>query len=617
MEEYRDLQEKFVANHTGTSVLEISVVLSVPVVSVFLRRALLLAFHIHAQTSFGQPSFWKIFMIDFPCLVLPTLLSATTHSESLYFLFFSVLMVAIGSIVWKCYRIPNLTWKYAKTRVKDFPTIELDDRFQFISNFKAYTLIGTVISILAVDFTVFPRRFCKTETYGTGLMDAGVGLFVVSNAVVSPEARNKMIQGQNRFYQVYKSILSSLPLLVLGLARVITTKGVNYQEHATEYGTHWNFFFTLAAVKGIDGQGGRHGILDSNREGIISNVGYFIMYLFGVEIGRLVFNKERKIVSDYMNLLAVLVVSAASLFTVLPYLTQIEPISRRFTNVPYVIWMVYWNMFTADGFLFVNRFDLPLSQKFTKQKRKRMAEGFTSVPEMELQKSLNVFYTSYGHLTRSKVLPEVVETAYAVLQKIQETSEMFKGEVVKVGSSASKVSTMLDDESDVLFPISIEGLIEATKDPEFVKFKLMKRCVKIWEICSDNEYLSPSKFSDKFYDLIKDCLEKMNPDGKIELEGKGTVAATLNCCHEKFDFSVDLVPAVRCKPWSTHPYWIQDKTRHWPPRELLATIIERGTELVSKSSRDGGNNWRLSFSHAETELVTSATSVFPIFALVI
>lgn len=242
-----------------------------------------------------------------------------------------------------------------------------------------------------------------------------------------------------------------------------------------------------------------------------------------------------------------------------------------------------------------------------------MAEGFTSVPEMELQKSLNVFYTSYGHLTRSKVLPEVVETAYAVLQKIQETSELFKGEVVKVGSSASKVSAMFDDESDVLFPISIEGLIEATKDPEFVKFKLMKRCVKIWEICSDNEYLSPSKFSDKFYDLIKDCLEKMNPDGKIELEGKGTVAATLNCCHEKFDFSVDLVPAVRCKPWSTHPYWIQDKTRHWPPRELLATIIERGTELVSKSSRDGGNNWRLSFSHTETELVTSAASVFPIF----
>ena len=58
MEDYRDLQEQFVANHTGTSVLEVSVVLSVSVVSVFLRRALLFAFHFHAQTSFGQSSVW-------------------------------------------------------------------------------------------------------------------------------------------------------------------------------------------------------------------------------------------------------------------------------------------------------------------------------------------------------------------------------------------------------------------------------------------------------------------------------------------------------------------------------------------------------------------------------
>lgn len=58
-----------------------------------------------------------------------------------------------------------------------------------VSVFRASIFIITSICILAVDFPVFPRRFAKTETYGYGLMDLGVGLFVVANAVTSREAR--------------------------------------------------------------------------------------------------------------------------------------------------------------------------------------------------------------------------------------------------------------------------------------------------------------------------------------------------------------------------------------------------------------------------------------------
>ncbi|KDO38297.1 hypothetical protein CISIN_1g0428392mg, partial [Citrus sinensis] len=73
-------------------------------------------------------------------------------------------------------------------------------------------------------------------------MDLGVGSFVFANAIVSRQARN--IQSMN-----WKSALKSTgPLILLGFGRIVSTTGVDYQVHVGEYGVHWNFFFTLAAV---------------------------------------------------------------------------------------------------------------------------------------------------------------------------------------------------------------------------------------------------------------------------------------------------------------------------------------------------------------------------------
>lgn len=83
--------------------------------------------------------------------------------------------------------------------------VPLSGRLSFITNFRAMVNLATAICILAVDFTVFPRRFCKAETFGKGLMDAGVASFVLSNSIVVPEARGKLAVARSVFTRYYRT----------------------------------------------------------------------------------------------------------------------------------------------------------------------------------------------------------------------------------------------------------------------------------------------------------------------------------------------------------------------------------------------------------------------------
>lgn len=84
----------------------------------------------------------------------------------------------------------------------------MEGRLPFITNFRVLNNIGVAVGILAVDFVVFPRRFAKTETFGTGIMDGGVGAYVLMNAIVSPEARGqyqRLVYNLTLYYQVIYS----------------------------------------------------------------------------------------------------------------------------------------------------------------------------------------------------------------------------------------------------------------------------------------------------------------------------------------------------------------------------------------------------------------------------
>ncbi|KAJ7953442.1 GPI-anchored wall transfer protein [Quillaja saponaria] len=217
---------------------------------------------------------------------------------------------------------------------------EPDTLRAYISSYRVVVMIITFLCILAVDFRIFPRRYAKTETYGTSLMDLGVGSFVVANSLVSRQARN--VSTRN-----WKSAFRSIsPLLILGFIRFATTRGVDYQVHVGEYGVHWNFFFTLAAVSiltslinvppqyfgllGLVVLVGYH----QNKEGLFSIFGYWGMYLLGVHLGNnLFFGRCRRngwartrvwILSLLFWLIAVLLDR------------HVERVSRRTCNIAYV-----------------------------------------------------------------------------------------------------------------------------------------------------------------------------------------------------------------------------------------------------------------------------------------
>ncbi|KAL5104965.1 GPI-anchored wall transfer protein 1 [Taenia crassiceps] len=115
---------------------------------------------------------------------------------------------------------------------------------------RTFVLVYTCICIYAVDLPVFPRRFAKTEMTGVSLMDTGVGLIAIivglSNVTFLDACRRRPLPCFALLKIVTKAIL---PCFAVGFLRTVVVKALGYPEHVTEYGVHWNFFFTLACIR--------------------------------------------------------------------------------------------------------------------------------------------------------------------------------------------------------------------------------------------------------------------------------------------------------------------------------------------------------------------------------
>lgn len=269
----------------------------------------------------------------------------------------------------------------------------------------------TCAAILAVDFKVFPRRFGKVENWGTSVMDMGVGSFVFSSGTVAARAALKEVQSGRTPQLVTRlrvAMRHSAPLLALGLIRLYSVKGLDYAEHVSEYGVHWNFFFTLgmlspfiALVQGVVSKSTytytglallvaglyqvaldftdlkafmltapRVSLLSANREGIFSFFGYLAIFLAGQSIGFLILPREPSAShedSEHRRVKRTLPVQLASwaviwnaLFMLATsYYTMNLQVSRRLANLPYVLWVCAFNCSQIFLFCTIERLLFP------------------------------------------------------------------------------------------------------------------------------------------------------------------------------------------------------------------------------------------------------------------
>ncbi|KAH8883630.1 GPI-anchored wall transfer protein 1 [Thozetella sp. PMI_491] len=395
---YKQLKEDFVSNLTGGTVAEIASVTAVAPAAALLWSVL------QARQSFFRPYTPLAYAVDL-LLHVGGFLLATTLYASTPLLLNGLLLTAALFV----YALPPNTASRrkkpklppaAQSKAASGPLGALSTK-PFLTTYRAYMMITTCMCILAVDFRLFPRRLAKAETWGTSLMDIGVGSFVFAAGVVGARSVLKERAG-GRAIPVVRRVISSfrhsIPLLVLGFIRLLSVKGLEYAEHITEYGVHWNFFFTLGllppfvalfrsalwlipshaglaiiigvvyqvllettALKAYILAAPRTDLISMNREGIFSFLGYLAIFLAGQDTGMFVLPRRvnpRSNSSDGSQRTTLLMTIAVwSLSWMALYFLATDytygaglTVSRRMANLPYILFVAAFN--SAQIFMF-------------------------------------------------------------------------------------------------------------------------------------------------------------------------------------------------------------------------------------------------------------------------
>lgn len=424
MSSLKQLKEQFVSDLLGGSIEEIYVVTSVALTSY-------LAFKLIKGSTLQLPVLY-----DFIINVLTILTAITIYSGNPVTLHYAIIIPAVTIfIVSHFIRNSNLNKRLPKgQRVPESDNSVDDDRDDgaievtntdvllpkksFLTAYRSHMLIITNLCILAVDFNVFPRRFAKVETWGTSMMDLGVGSFVFSMGLVNSRQLIKnyteyKFNIKSYFKIIKTNAIKALPVLVLGIVRFVSVKKLEYQEHVTEYGIHWNFFITLGMLPILTGvldpllnlvprvalafvfsllneymlkktnmllfilssENRMDSWVTMNKEGMYSLIGYFTIFLFGQSFGSFVLTsyptknnlmligkiRVTRRTSTRLTVTTTQGLIIASLFYQIVF-NLVESskfttsISRRLANFPYILWVVSYNSTLLLGYHLIDKY---------------------------------------------------------------------------------------------------------------------------------------------------------------------------------------------------------------------------------------------------------------------
>ena len=192
MSDYKASKEAFVSDTTGSSVTHVNMIslvalvsLSPPVITLLsLRTEQKSSVALHSALQSRLPASKSIhFRTEWPILILPLLLSMTLFANNpellvLILLFPTSLLLLIPPresgtpLPSNADRLsrPSSPTQARQTASQAQPAKVSIAPLPVLTIYRAHMILMTILSILAVDFPVFPRSLAKCETYGVSLV---------------------------------------------------------------------------------------------------------------------------------------------------------------------------------------------------------------------------------------------------------------------------------------------------------------------------------------------------------------------------------------------------------------------------------------------------------------